>query len=183
MILSLSLANYFEFCQLVPPPSHFLLLHRLLLEVEKLRPVSMDTVVRHSVLFHSRIQEYLNKYTAFIFISSTILFRDNTNLVNITLTLHSFKWIWSILVWIFLEFGRWFYGSRHHIFMAYVFKCSHPWSSTIQIIVCNMEKTTMNNEIAYYLSKIYNIRFICLELFFKYSYHPIRLSFVVYSFL
>ena len=51
LILSWSLANYFEFCQLVLPPLRSLLLLRPPREGEKLLLVSRDIEVRHFSLF------------------------------------------------------------------------------------------------------------------------------------
>ena len=128
LILSWSLANYFEFCQLVLPPLRSLLLLRPPREGEKLLLVSRDIEVRHFSLFCKIYIRYTSCRTL------KIKFEYMKGVFSI-FTLHSFKWIGCVFIWIFLELGRWLDSFGHHILMIYVSECSHPWSLSVQLIV------------------------------------------------
>ena len=130
LILSWSLANCFEFCQLVLPPLRSLLSLHPPREGEKLLLVSRDIEVRHFSLFCKIYIRYTSCRTLKIIIVMQIL----TWFFSI-FTLHSFKWIGCVFIWIFLELGRWFDSFGHHILMIYVSECSHPWSLSVQLIV------------------------------------------------
>ena len=57
-------------------------------------------------------------------------------------TLHSFKWIGCVFIWIFLELGRWLDSFGHHILMIYVPECSHPWSLSVHLIVYKYKQSS-----------------------------------------